>query len=98
MEGGRDPQKQSSINSVCAYVCVCVCVCVWSLQPHCGNFDCGPQITREGFNLWRHLRLQLIPAALVYVCFSGKRSRFHLFDCVYLLICTCQHLKSVSNC
>ena len=28
MEGGRDPQKQSSINSVCAYVCVCVCVCV----------------------------------------------------------------------
>lgn len=40
MKGGRrDAERQISINSM------------WSLQPHSGNFYCGPQIKQNGFNL-----------------------------------------------
>lgn len=54
-ERGRDAESQISINSM------------WSLQPHCGNFYCGPQIRRKGFNLQCHLRLRLY-SCCVSVC------------------------------
>lgn len=57
MERRRDAERQISINSM------------WSLQPHCGNFYCGPQIKQNGLNLWCHPRLQL--AAAVFSVCSG---------------------------
>lgn len=60
MERGRGPENQASINSM------------WSLQPHCGKFDCGPQIKQNGFNLWCHPGPQLL--LVVYLCVSAKQS------------------------
>lgn len=58
---GRGPQKQSSINSLL------------SLQLHCGNSDCGPQIKWNGFNLWRHPGLQLM-VLVFFTCFCQTQS------------------------
>lgn len=51
---------------------------MWSLQPHCGNIDCGPQIRQNRFNLWRHSGLHLM--VVVYLCVSAKHSNFHLLQ------------------
>lgn len=65
---GRGPQKQSSINSLL------------SLQPHCGNFGCGPQIKWNRFNLWRHPRLQLM-VLVSFTCLCQTQSFSPLWVC-----------------
>lgn len=61
VERGRAAERQISINSM------------WSLQPHCGNFYCGPQIKQKGFNLQCHPRLQL--TATVFLCVCGVKKK-----------------------
>lgn len=63
MRSGSDAEKQISITSM------------WSLEPHCGKFECGPQIKQKGFNLWRHLRLQL--TVVVYLRVSAQQLFSH---------------------